>query len=93
MKQRPVKTEYNFSKQRARRQRRREEAELRVGGLNTGGGLREQIANAVSETEIKGHLANGIIRYTGASAKTRRQWSATANRRTEQLATDYVLLA
>lgn len=86
-KQRPVKTAgYTFSKQSLRREKRRKEAQIRQAspsGLSCG--LREQLAIAESESKIKGILANGIIRFTGASVKTRRQWSATAKRRLKQL--------
>lgn len=85
-KPRPLKTAgYNFSTQRARRAKRREEAELRLDLVYRPHGLRQQIADASSESEIKAHLANGIVRFTGASAKTRRQWAATAKRRIKQL--------
>lgn len=86
---RPVKTAgYSFAKQSARRAKRRARAEWRAANLRpfeSKRGLREKISYATSEDEIKGHLANGIIRFTGASDKTRRQWSATAQRRTVEL--------
>lgn len=86
-KQRQTKTAgYDFSKQAARRDKRRRQAQIRQASPSgMPRGLRETIANAGSEQNIKGHLANGIIRYTYASEKTRRQWSATAKRRIQQL--------
>lgn len=76
---------YSFSTQGARRAKRRSEAQIRQaspsGVLR---GLREQIANAASESAIKAHLAQGNV-FDSASAKTRRQWSATAKRRMQQL--------
>lgn len=87
IRQRPVKTAgYDFSKQAARRAKRKTEAENRLGcATYKPFGLRQVIACANSEREIKEHLANGIVRFTGASAKTRRQWGTTAKRRIEQL--------
>lgn len=84
---RPVKTAgYNFSTQAKRRARRKIDAEERLDCATFKPfGLRQQIAAANSESEIKSHLANGTIRFTSASAHTRRQWSATAKRRLAQL--------
>lgn len=87
IRQRPIKTAgYNFSAQAARREKRHSEAQIRQASPSGKAvGLREQIAKASSESEVKSHLANGIIRFTNASASTRRQWSATAKRRMQQL--------
>lgn len=87
LKQRPTKTAgYSFSTQAARRRNRRIEAQIRQASPGySGTGLREQIANSNNEATIRGIHANGLVRYTGASAKTRRQWSATAKRRIKQL--------
>lgn len=86
-KQCPVKTAgYTFNKQSLRREKRRKEAQIRQASPSgLGCGLREQIANSNNEATIRGIHANGIIRFTGASAKTRRQWTATAKRRIQQL--------
>lgn len=47
-------------------------------------GLREQIAVAKSELEVKGLLHKGMY-YTQASDKTERRWHRTASKRTTEL--------
>lgn len=86
IKQRPVKTAgYDFSKQAARRAKRKTEAEKRAaGGVQQPYGLRQRIALADTPEKVKVVLSASVNR-PGASAKTRRQWSATAKRRIEQL--------
>lgn len=87
LRQRPVKTAgYDFSKQAARRAKRRTEAQIRQASpSDVARGLHELLKSAVSESEIKDFLANGILHFPFAAAKTRRQWSATAKRRIQQL--------
>lgn len=87
MKQRQIKTAgYSFAKQSARRAKRRSQVQMRQASPSeVARGLREKISYATSKADIIGHLSNGLVRYTGASGKTRRQWSATAKRRIEHL--------
>lgn len=87
IRQRPVKTAgYDFSKQAARRAKRRSEAQIRQASPSgVARGLREQIKYAASESEIKGILGNGMRHFPFVTSKTCRQWSATAKRRIEQL--------
>lgn len=85
-KSRPIKIEgYSFSKQSARRAQRRGEAEERAAaGVNKPFGLRQRIALADTPEKVKVVFSASANR-PDASAKTRRQWSATAKRRIEQL--------
>lgn len=86
-KQRPVKTAgYDFSKQAARREKRKSEAQIRQASPSlVPGGLRQRILTAPTVQVVKDLFRAGARQFKYASAKTYRAWERAVQLRTNQL--------